>query len=138
MYGSRGGVTKLFKDKFPSIIVWHCTNHRLELSVYGTIKDVAETNRFTSFLDKLYVVYHAPPENARELQSCATMLDMQIYKIGRVLGTRWVASSIQSVMAVLQDYKVLVLHFDESKNDKNRDKKVDMHLRRFAYKNYIS
>jgi hypothetical protein len=78
MYGSRGGVSKLFKDKFPSTIVWHCANHRLELSVYGTIKDVAETNRFTSFLHKLYVVYHAPPKNARELQSCATMLDMQI------------------------------------------------------------
>jgi hypothetical protein len=77
MFGFRGGVSKLFKDKFPSV-VWHCANHRLELSAHDTIKDAAGTNRFKSFLDKLYAVYHAPQKNARELQSCATMLDMQI------------------------------------------------------------
>jgi hypothetical protein len=59
MFGSHGGVSKLFKDKFSSIIVWHCANHRLELSAHDTIKDVAETNRYKSFLDKLYVAYHA-------------------------------------------------------------------------------
>jgi hypothetical protein len=59
MFVSRGGVSKLFKDTFPSIILWHCANHRLELSVHDTIRDVAGTNRFKSFLDKLYVVYHA-------------------------------------------------------------------------------
>jgi hypothetical protein len=67
MFASRGGVSKLFKDKFPSIIVWHYANHRLKLSVQDTIKDVAGTNRFRSFLDKLYVVYHASLKNAKEL-----------------------------------------------------------------------
>jgi hypothetical protein len=123
MFGSHGGVSKLFKDKFPSIIVWHCANHRLELSVHDTIKNLAGTNRLKSFLDKLYVVYHASPKNARELQSCTTMLDMQVLTVGRVLGTQWVASSFCSVMAVWQDYRALVLHFEEAKNDKNRDKK---------------
>jgi hypothetical protein len=51
------------------------------------------------------------------------MLGMQILKIGRVLGTRRVASSFRSVMAVWRDYKALVLNFEEAKNDKNRDKK---------------
>jgi hypothetical protein len=62
MFGSRGRFSKLFKDKFPSVIVWHCANHRLELSVHDTIKDVGGTNRFKSVLDKLYVVYHASPK----------------------------------------------------------------------------
>jgi hypothetical protein len=51
------------------------------------------------------------------------MVDKQILKIERVLGTRWVASSFRSVMAVWQDYEVLVLHFEEARNDENRDKK---------------
>jgi hypothetical protein len=123
MFGSRGGVSKLFKDKFSSTIVWHCANQRLELSVHYTIRDVSGTNKFKSFVDKLYVVYHSSPKDARELQSCTTMLDVQILKIGRVLCTRWVASSFRSVMAVWQDYKALALHFEEAKNDKNRDKK---------------
>jgi hypothetical protein len=138
MFASRGGVSKLFKYKLPSVIVWHCANYRLVLSVYDTTKDVAGTNRFRSFVHKLYVVYHASPKNATELQSCASMLDMQILKIGRVLGTRCVASSFWSFLAVWQVYKGLVLHFEEAKNDKNRDKKREMHLRRFAFNNYIS
>jgi hypothetical protein len=54
-------------------------------------------------------------KNARELQSCATMLDMQILKTGRVLCPRWVASSFGSVMAVWQDYKAALLHVEEAK-----------------------
>jgi hypothetical protein len=29
MFACRGGVSKLFKYKFPSITVWHCANYRL-------------------------------------------------------------------------------------------------------------
>jgi hypothetical protein len=28
LFGSCGGVKKLLKEKFPSLIVWHCANHR--------------------------------------------------------------------------------------------------------------
>jgi hypothetical protein len=44
------------------------------------------------------------------------------FKNWLVLGTRWVASSFWSVMAVWQDYKAFVLHFEETKHD-NRNKK---------------
>jgi hypothetical protein len=27
MMGSKSGVTKLMKEKFPSLIVWRCANH---------------------------------------------------------------------------------------------------------------
>jgi hypothetical protein len=56
MYGSHGRVKKLLKEKFPSIIVWHCANHRLELAIVSGI------NKFKSFIDKLYVLYHASPK----------------------------------------------------------------------------
>jgi hypothetical protein len=49
MFWSLGGVSKLFKDKFPCVIVWHCANHRLEFSVHDAIKDVAGTNRLKRF-----------------------------------------------------------------------------------------
>jgi hypothetical protein len=60
------------------------------------------------------------------------MLDMQISKIGRVLGTRWVESSFWYFLAVWQDYEALVLHFEETKNDKNREKKGDA-LTKFSF-----
>ncbi|XP_030046369.1 E3 SUMO-protein ligase KIAA1586-like [Microcaecilia unicolor] len=123
MLGARGGVKKLLKDKFPSVLVWHCANHRLELSVHDAVKAVSGINRFKSFIDKLYVLYHASPKNGRELQLCANTLDIQLLKIGRILSTRWVASSFRSVSAVWQDYEALVLHFEEAKKDCTRDSK---------------
>jgi hypothetical protein len=70
MLGSRGGVKKLLKEKFPSIIVWHSANHRLELAIHDAVKTVSGINRFRSFTDKLYVLYHASPKNSRQLQAC--------------------------------------------------------------------
>jgi hypothetical protein len=82
MFGSRGRVKKLIKEKFLSITVWHCADHRLELAVHDAVKTVSGINKFKSFIDKLYVLYHASPKNSRELQACANSLEMQLLKIG--------------------------------------------------------
>ena len=123
MLGCKSGVKKLLKEKFPSVLVWHCTNHRLELSVGDTVKQVSGINRFKAFIDKLYVLYHDSPKNSRELQICANLLEAELLKIGRMLSTRWVASSFRSVLAAWEDYAVLVQHFEEAKLDPTRDKK---------------
>ena len=97
MLGCKSGVKRLLIDKFPSVIVWHFANHRLELSVADTVKVISWINRFKSFLDKLY---HASPKNSRELHSCAEILEVELLKIGRVLSKQWVSSSFRSVFAV--------------------------------------
>ena len=33
MLGCKSEVKKLLSERFPSIIVWHCANHRLELKL---------------------------------------------------------------------------------------------------------
>ncbi|KAJ8876183.1 hypothetical protein PR048_024092 [Dryococelus australis] len=48
MFGSRSGVPTLFKEKFPSIVVWHCANRRLELSINDAVKEVGGMNKWTS------------------------------------------------------------------------------------------
>jgi hypothetical protein len=53
MLKCKSGVTKLLKDEIPSVIIWHCANHRLELSVINTVKTVVGINRFRAFIDKL-------------------------------------------------------------------------------------
>jgi hypothetical protein len=51
------------------------------------------------------------------------ILEVELLKIGRILSTRWVASSFCSVSAVWQNYEVSVRHFEEVKNDNISDKK---------------
>ncbi|XP_015277122.1 PREDICTED: uncharacterized protein KIAA1586-like [Gekko japonicus] len=121
--GSHEGVAKLFKDRFPSIIVWPCASHRLELSVHDAVKEVCGVNRFKSFIDKLYVLYRSSPKNAGELKARAATLEVEISKIGRILSSRWVASRYRTVMAVWKDYEALVLHFEKGKTASGRDRK---------------
>ena len=51
MLGTKSGVGKLLKDKFPDIILWHCFNHRLELVVGNALESISGTNDFQSFLE---------------------------------------------------------------------------------------
>ena len=46
MLGTKSGVGKLLKDKFPDIILWHGLNHRLELAVGNALEIIGGTNDF--------------------------------------------------------------------------------------------
>jgi hypothetical protein len=111
MLGRKSGVAKLLKAEFPSVNVWHCANHRLELSVADVVKAAAGIDRFRAVMGRPYVIYHASPKNSRELHDCAKLLEIQLLKIGRILCTRCVASSFRSVSAVWKNFQALVRHF---------------------------
>ena len=67
-------------------------------------------------------MYHASPKNSRELHLCAELLEAELLKIGRILSTRWVSSSLRTVLAVWSNFKSLVYHFEEAMHDPTRDK----------------
>lgn len=121
MLGKKAGVAKLLTDKYPNLIAWHCIAHRLELAVNDTIKEVSGTNNFKSFIDKLYTVYSCSPKNKVELRQCATALEVQLLTIGKVLDTRWVASSLRTVHAVWESFPALYSHFKAASIDALRD-----------------
>lgn len=123
MLGRKAGVAKILSDQFPRITIWHCIAHRLELSVHDSVTEVAGINSFKCFLDKLYTIYHASPKNRNELKQCAKALNVQLMSIGRVLDTRWVASSYRTLKAVWQSYSALSNHFQSASNDMKRDTK---------------
>jgi len=43
-------------------------NHRLELAVNDSVKDVTATNNFKAFLDRLHALYNRSPKNQNELK----------------------------------------------------------------------
>ena len=63
------------------------------------------------------------------MQICANLLEGELLKIGRILSTRWVAISFRSVLAVWENYEVLVQHFEEAKLDSTRDKKINAYMK---------
>ena len=101
MLGSKAGVATKIVEKFPNVMVWHCMNHRLELSVGDAVEEIAGMNGCQFFFNKVYSLYHASAKNRRELTECCQELALQCLNIGR---TRWVASSYRTIKAVWQQY----------------------------------
>uniref|UniRef100_A0A3P8SJE1 Uncharacterized protein n=1 Tax=Amphiprion percula TaxID=161767 RepID=A0A3P8SJE1_AMPPE len=123
MLGVKSGVGKLLKDDFPSIVLWHCLNHRLELAVDQALDKTGGTKDFHAFLDSLYALYSQSPKNTRELSECAHNLHITLRRIGKVFTVRWVASSWRAVSAVWESYPALAQHFREASEDHSRDSK---------------
>lgn len=121
MLGRKSGVGTLLKNDFPNIITWHCCNHRLELAVNDTLKEVSGLNHFQSFIEKLYATYHMSPKNTSELRECAASLEKQLLTIGKIFTIRWVASSQSTVKAVWNNYEALFKHFSYASTDTCRD-----------------
>ncbi|XP_078542378.1 E3 SUMO-protein ligase KIAA1586-like [Lissotriton helveticus] len=121
MFGKKGGVVALLKSEFPNLVLtWHCLAHRLELAVADTVDEVAGVNHFKIFMDSLYATYSMSPKNQRELNLAASELCVQLQKIGKMLDTRWVASSYRSVKAVWNCFPALCKHFENASKDPSR------------------
>ncbi|XP_078509084.1 E3 SUMO-protein ligase KIAA1586-like [Lissotriton helveticus] len=122
MFGRHSGVIKRLQEKIsPNIVAWHCSAHRLELAVHDVMKDIGATNHFKNLLDKLYSLFATSVKNRLELKECAEVLDIQLCRIGRVLDTRWVASSFRTVEAVWNAYPALYKHVTSAAVDASRD-----------------
>ncbi|KAF2880824.1 hypothetical protein ILUMI_25357 [Ignelater luminosus] len=112
--GRKSGVAAKMLESFPKIIVWHCLNHRLQLSLDDSISEIKHVNHFKIFLDKIYSFYHQSNKNQTELETIAKELEIEIIKIGRVLGPRWAACSLRATIAVWRAYPALYMHFCNS------------------------
>lgn len=123
MIGKKSGVATRLQTIFPNLLVWHCSNHRLELAVNDCVNEVSGINYFKIFIDKLYTLYHLSPKNQNELKKAAASLEAQILRIGRILSVRWVASSKRTINAVLHNYQALCEHFETASKDLTRDTK---------------
>jgi len=114
MTGTKSGVARLLGETFPNVIPWHCLNHRLELAVGDAADDVQGISHFKTFLDCLYSLYSRSPKTQKLVETEACELHQQFKKIGRVLSTRWVASSFRTVKAVWNNKEALAAHFHDA------------------------
>ena len=85
MFGCLSGVATLLKNMYPRIVIWHCLNHRLELSVSDTIENMKSINHFESFMGKLYTSFSRSSKNQGQLRAQAAKLETEILKIGKIL-----------------------------------------------------
>jgi hypothetical protein len=63
------------------------------------------------------------PKNQRELDAVAKSLSIELLKIQKVLGIRWVFHVITAVSAVWNDLSAIFHHFDKCSQDLSRNSK---------------
>ena len=134
MLGKKTGVATRLTARYPNLFTWHCMNHRLELAVSDAVDEVQAVNHFKVFMDKIHNLYSQSSKNARELQEAAQEVGSQVLSIGRVLSTRWVASSFRSVKAVWRSYEALNKHFEKAAADQTRNSKERQTYRGLAHR----
>jgi len=88
MVGSKSGVAQLILAKYPNIILWHCLNHRIELAVSDTLKEMNSINHFEIFIEKLYSIYSCSAKNVEATRKYACQLEIQLLKIGKIFDVR--------------------------------------------------
>ena len=109
--GNKSGVGKLFANKYPKIVVWHCLAHRLELSIGDAKSCFRQFDELVSILKSIYAFYSMSPKNTIEIQEISNDLGVTFKKIGKVFTIRWAASSLSTVNAVLNNLEALKKHF---------------------------
>jgi hypothetical protein len=112
MLGRHAGVAQHLVEMYPNLIVWHCSNHRLEIAV-NDIREMSAAYHMKTFFDKLYAVYNASPKNKAKLELVPLQLSIRLNSIGHVLGTR-------SERAIWKNYPASYKHFHEASMDQNR------------------
>uniref|UniRef100_A0A8C0DBW9 KIAA1586 n=1 Tax=Balaenoptera musculus TaxID=9771 RepID=A0A8C0DBW9_BALMU len=113
--GRKSGVATKLLENFPEIIIWNCLNHRLHLSLDDSISEIKQVNHLKIFLNKIYSNYHQSNKSQNKLlENVAKDLEIEIVKIGRIMGPRWAACSLQAATAVWCAHPVLYMHFSHS------------------------
>ena len=111
MLGRSSGVGVRLRNDFHNIIIWYCLNHRLQLVLDDSVKEIKQVNHFKIFMDKIYAIFHQSNKNQMQLYNISEQLGQEILKIGRVLGPRWAACSLRAAQAVWRHYPVLYEFF---------------------------
>jgi len=93
-------------------------------------------NPFKIFLDSLYSLYSQSPKLQEELKRCADRVDGELRRIGRVLDTRWAASSLRTIKAIWTSFEALAAHFLSKQDGKDAARFKGM-LRTLTSTNFV-
>lgn len=103
MTGATGGVAKLLKNRFPSLISIHCVNHQLALAAAHGADDIQYLIHFKATVQTLFLFYQNSPVCMAGLHSIQEVLSDAIIKLKQAKDVRWLSheAAILSILHTL-------------------------------------
>ena len=75
MSGTRGGVSRLLKDKIPFLVSNHCIAHRLALACGQAANEIPYLKNFKDIIDQIYNFYKYSPVRTAGLKEIQDVLN---------------------------------------------------------------
>jgi hypothetical protein len=73
--------------KYPNLIVWHCTNHCLEIALNDAVQKMAAVYHMKTYFDTMYTVESTSYTNRAKLEMVALQCCTRLNSVRCVLGT---------------------------------------------------
>ena len=117
MTGTRNGVWGLLQQdpstkNFKSF--W-CGAHKVEIAVVKSLEHYDEFLRLRETLQSFYKEYHYSPKALRELRELSEALEEKVSRPLNVLGARWLPHLQTALEILLDGFKVLLMHLQNTK-----------------------
>ena len=99
-----GLLARLQQDNRPWLLKVHCVSHRLELAFKDSLETLEEIK---DFMISLYYLFKRSGKFGRQFRTTAEALGVQVYKMPKVHGTRFVAHQRHGAEVLLSNWIVL-------------------------------
>ena len=100
MSGTRGGVSRLLKDKIPFLVSNHCIAHRLALACGQAANEIPYLKNFKDIIDQIYNFYKYSPVRTAGLKEIHLMnLDLVLLRLNMFVGFHMIELLVTSANA---------------------------------------
>lgn len=114
-FGQYSGVlTQMKNDSRPWLLPIHCVSHKVELGIKDSTKKIKEFEQVQQLMVTVYYTMKTSGKFQRHFYETAEILNVQVYRFGKVLGTRFVNHNRNGVQTLLNNYIPLILAIENS------------------------
>lgn len=107
-FGQYSGLLTRMKESRPWMIAIHCINHRTELAVKDSLQTIKKFKDIEDIMTNLYYIFKRSGKLKRNFESMASLQEAQVYKFGKVHGTRFVSHHRRGVNVLMQNWLILL------------------------------
>ncbi|XP_041366721.1 zinc finger protein 862-like [Gigantopelta aegis] len=107
--GVINGAMTTLKMHVPSLLVVHCSLHKLELAVADAYKKSSEFKDIDDFMMNLFYLFRNSGKNWRLMLLIAEKLDVNIRRLPKVHGTRFQTHKEKGLQVLLYNFCVLLI-----------------------------
>ena len=113
-FGRYSGLLTRMKMSRPWLLTIHCVNHRTELAVKDSLQTIKVFRDIEDVMTNLYYMMKRSGKLKRHLESLGKVQEVQVFKFGKIHGTRFVSHHRRGVNVLIHNWLPLLQVLENS------------------------